>query len=102
MKTIVVLFNLKPGASVADYERFARERDLPTVGALPSVTAFEVLKAHGLWFGGGPAPYQYIELIRVPEIDALVRDVSTPTMQAIAAEFQGFADAPLFLITEAL
>lgn len=31
MPTIVVLFNLKPGASVADYENWARAKDLPVV-----------------------------------------------------------------------
>ena len=33
MAKIIVLFNLKPGTSVADYEAFARERDLPIVNA---------------------------------------------------------------------
>ncbi|MFM7625598.1 MAG: REDY-like protein HapK, partial [Gammaproteobacteria bacterium] len=62
MAKIIVLFNLKPGVSVADYERFARETDLPIVNKLPSVRHFEVLKSQGL-LGGGTAPFQYIEII---------------------------------------
>lgn len=101
MKTLVVLFNLKPGVDIAEYEEWARRVDLPTVRGLGSVAAFEVLKAQGL-LGGGPAPYAYVELIRVRDLDGLFQDIATPTMQKVASEFQGFADQPLFLITDAL
>ena len=40
MAKIVVLFNLKAGVSVADYEKFARETDLPIVNRLPSINRF--------------------------------------------------------------
>ena len=35
MTTVIVLFNLKDASRRADYERWAREVDLPTAGALP-------------------------------------------------------------------
>jgi len=98
---IVVLFNLKPGVSVEDYERFARETDLPIVNALPSVNRFEVLKASGL-LGGGASPYTYLEIIDLKSLEQLGQDVATEKMQQVAAQFREFADSPQFIITENL
>lgn len=101
MAKIIVLFNLKPGVSVADYEKFARETDLPIVNKLPSVRHFEVLKSQGL-LGGGTAPFQYIEIIDLNSLEQLGKDVSTATMQKVAATFQSMADSPQFIVTESL
>jgi len=101
MSTIIVLFNLKPGTDAAAYEHWARTTDLPIVNALPSIAGFEVLRATGL-LGGGSAPYQYIEVLRLSDPAGLMNDIGTPTMQRVAAEFQTFADSPVFITTEAL
>ena len=101
MPKIVVLFNLKPGINVSDYENFARDTDLPIVNRLPSGDRFEVLKAQGL-LGGGESPYQYIEIIDVNSMEQLGKDVSTETMQQVAAAFRAMADHPLFIVTSAL
>jgi hypothetical protein len=102
MKTIICLFNLKPGADRDAYERWARERDLPTVNGLDSVERFEVLRSVGLLAGEGQPPFGYVEIIRVPDMDAFFRDVGTPAVQQGAAEFQAFADNPVFIVTESL
>lgn len=101
MQTIVVLFNLKAGVSIEAYERWARTTDLPIVNALASVNRFEILKTTGL-LGGGAAPYAYIELLQFESFDALVTDISSETVKQVAAEFQTFADQPLFITTSAL
>ena len=101
MTTLIVLFNLKDAAQQAAYERWAREVDLPTAGGLPSVYAFEVLKASGL-LTGGPSPYQYVENLRINDMARLGKDVASAAMQKVSAAFQGFADRPLFTLTEAL
>lgn len=101
MAKIVVLFNLKPEVSVADYEAFARETDLPIVNALPSIDRFEVLRATGL-LGGGESPYRYLEILDVNDMAQLGTDVSTPTMQKVAETFRTMADNPLFIVTESL
>lgn len=101
MAKIIVLFNLKPGVSISDYETFARETDLPIVNKLPSVRHFEVLKSQGL-LGGGSAPFQYIEIIDLNSLEQLGKDVSTETMQKVAATFQSMADNPQFIVTESL
>ncbi len=102
MQTVIVLFNLKPGVSRDEYEAWARASDLPVVNALPSVDRFEVLKASGLLIGEGKAPYEYVEIIRVPDMAAFGQDLSAPDVQAGAAQFQQYADNPLFILTSAL
>ena len=101
MAKIIVLFNLKPGVAVADYEKFARETDLPIVNALPSVRRFEVLKSQGL-LSGGAAPYQYIEIIDLESLEQLGKDTATETMKKVAATFRSMADEPQFILTESL
>ena len=101
MTTVIVLFNLKDASRRADYERWAREVDLPTAGALPSVDKFEVLKASGL-LSGGPSPYEYVEVLRIKDMAQLGTDIGSPTMQAVLAQFQAFADNPLFILTSPL
>jgi len=98
---IVVLFNLNPSVDAAVYENWARSTDLPTVNSLASVEAFRVFKVPGL-LGGGAAPYQYVEIIDCTSLEALGGDISTETMQRVAAEFQQFADNPLFMLTTPL
>ncbi|GIW08478.1 MAG: hypothetical protein KatS3mg060_3283 [Dehalococcoidia bacterium] len=99
MATLIVLFNLKPGASRDDYERWAIEHDVPTVSALTSVDSFRVLRATGL-LGGGDAPYQYVEVIEVNDLPRFGGEIAGETIQQIAAEFGQFAEAPIFLLTE--
>jgi len=97
MTTLIVLFNLKPGVSVAEYEAFARDVDLPIVRKLPSVASFEVLKSSGL-LGGGAAPYQYVEVLEVRDLEQLGKDVSTEQMRAVAGKFRTLADDPKFIV----
>ena len=102
MTTIVVLFNLKADADVAAYEAWARNTDLPMVNGLGSVDQFRVLRATGLLGTDQTPPYQYVELIEVPDMEAFGADVASATVQRVAGEFQQFADQPMFIITETL
>lgn len=99
---IVVLFNLKQGASHQDYEDWARATDIPTVKALASVSDFSVLRTTGLLGTDARAPYQYVELLEVADMELLGTDIVSETMQRVAAEFQAFADNPAFMFTEAI
>jgi hypothetical protein len=99
---IIVLFNLKPGVSISDYETWARTRDIPGVNALSSVTSFSVHRATGLFGSDAASPYQYIEIIDIPAMDLFVAEISTPEFQAMAAPFQDYADAPQFILTKDL
>ncbi len=97
---IVVLFNLKPDASHEDYEHWAKSTDIPTVKALASVSDFSVLRTTGLLGTDAAAPYQYVELLEVADMELLGREVASETMQRVAAEFQAFADNPAFMLTQ--
>lgn len=102
VQTIIVLFNLKPGVSREEYEAWARRSDMPVVGGLPSMDKFEVLKASGLLMGEGESPYQYFEIMRVHDMEAFARDMQDEAVQAGAAQFQKYADKPVFILADAL
>ncbi len=97
MTRIIVLVNLKPGKSRADYEAWATSTDLPTVNALGSIDGFDLFEATGL-LGGGKPPYDYVEVIDVNDMEAFGRDAATAEMARIAGEFQAWAD-PVFILT---
>lgn len=99
---IIVLFNLQAGASVADYERWVKDADIPGVRGLPSVTDYRVHKATGLLGSDAPSPYQYVEVIDVGDMDQFGIDAAGPVVQKLAAELGSFADNPLFILTEDL
>lgn len=100
---IIVPFNLKPGTDIAEYEAWAKDKDIPAASALPSVKSFTVHKAAGL-FGDPdtPSPYAYFEVLDITDLDAFIADVSDEEFQAKAAPFQDYADAPQFILTQDL
>lgn len=97
---IVVLFNLKDGVDVAEYEAWARATDLPTVNGLKSIDNFEVFRTTGIMGTEDAAPFRYIEIIDVGDMETFGAEVGTETMQKVAGEFQALADNPLFITTE--
>lgn len=99
---IVALFNLKPGISAADYENWARTKDIPTVNGLKSVDKFEVFRSAGLLGSDAKPPYAYIEIIDVNDMGLFGGEVSSETMQKIAGEFQAMADDLAFILTDKL
>jgi hypothetical protein len=98
MNTLIVLFNLKPDADSSAYEVWAKTTDLPVVRGLSSVASFEVYRSQGL-FGGGDAPYEYVEVIEITDTEKFGAEVGTDTMAKVASEFQGFADNPVFMLS---
>lgn len=99
---IIMLFNLKTGVSAGEFEAWARARDLPVVGALPSVDAFQVYRTTGLYGREGTPPYGYVEVIDVADMKGFDKDTGSEAVQALLAEFSGFAEAPVVMLTEAL
>ena len=100
MKNIVVLFNLQNGVDVNAYEEWAKSTDLPIVNNLDSISRFDVYKTTGLLGSYSDAPYQYVELLTINNMEKFGADVSSDTMQKVASEFQTFADSPLFITLE--
>lgn len=99
---IIALFNLKSGVSAADYEAWARAKDIPTVNGLKSVDRFEVFKSAGLLGSDAKPPYAYIEIIDVNDMETFGGEVGTDVMQKIASEFQAMADDLSFILTDKL
>lgn len=99
MQTLIVLFRLKAGADAQAYEDWARTTDLPVVRNLGSVAGFELYRTAGLLGSGDPAPYDYVEVIDIRHPERFGADVATETMRRVAAEFRGFADQPVFMLT---
>lgn len=99
---ILVLFNLKPGVDPAAYEQWARTADIPGVRALGSVTDFRVHRVTGLLGSDTASPYAYAETIDIEGMEPFLADVASEAVQKVAAQFQAFADSPLFLLTEDL
>lgn len=100
MAKIIVLFNLQEGVEVEVYEEWARTTDLPIVNDLKSVNSFEVLKTNSMLGTDQAPPYQYVEILDINDFDVFGEEVSTETMGKVAGEFQAFADAPMFIVTE--
>ena len=99
---IIVLFNLRHGISVADYEKWAVETDIPIVNGLGSIKSFTVHKMDAVLGSDAPPPYQYIEIVDVEDETLFGEEVAGATMQRVAAEFQKLADNPTFIKTSQL
>ena len=98
---IIVLLNLKADVTAAEYEEWARTRDIPGVRSMPSVDDFTVLRTTGLLGSSGEAPYDYVEIIEVADMEGFHTDTATEASRAIAEEIRQFADgAPVFILTE--
>ena len=102
MSKVIVLFNLKEGVSVTAYEDWAQNTDLPLVNKLPGVENFEVLRTISLFGSDDAAPYQYIEIIDISDIEKFQTALGEETMQRVAQEIQRFADNPIVVTTESL
>jgi hypothetical protein len=100
MSNLIVLFNLKPGKGRADFENWAKGSDLPAVNSLKSVDGCKILRSNGLFGSGAAAPYQYVEVIEVNNMEGLFADFSGPIMQKITAQFREFTDDAVFIVAE--
>ena len=98
---IIALLNLKPGVTAADYEAWARSRDIPTVRSMPSVDDFTVLRTTGLLGGAGATPYAYVGIIEVADMEGFHTDIATEAMSAVTEEMKQWVDGdPVFIMTE--
>jgi hypothetical protein len=97
---LIVLFNLKEGASPDAYEAWARSTDIPTVRSLKSNAGFDVWKTLSVRGSDKTPPYQYVEMITIGDMDQFSIDVGTDLMKRVSGEFREFADSPMFIVSE--
>ena len=97
MDCVIVLFNLKENADPAEYQAWARTRDLVEVNRLPSVDRFRVLRSVGLLGGSQEPPYQYVEVIDLNSMEQFGEDIQSAVVGKLAGEFGQFAANPVFI-----
>ena len=100
MTTLIVFFNLHSDSDVAAYEEWAKTSDLRTVRGLNNCKSFDIYRTSGLLGKDQAAPYQYVEVIQIGDLAAFRQETQTDTMKTIAAQFRGFADSPVFMLSE--
>jgi hypothetical protein len=66
---VFFLNKLREGVDPTDYERFVREVDYPFARRLPTIRSYVVTRLDGL-FDGGKAPYDYLEVVEITELEA--------------------------------
>lgn len=102
MAKTLILFNLKPGISVQDYEEWARDLEIPTVNSLQSVEKFEAFKTAGLMFSDGKSPYAYAEILDIKDADAFGEEIAIGKMENVALTFNRMTQDPVFINLEIL
>ncbi len=100
MAALVVLFNLKDPSSKIAYEAWAKETDVPTASKMSCVDDFKVFRLGTVMGTDNPSPYQYCEVLQINDMNKLGEEASSEAMQKVAAQFQSFADNPMFIISE--
>jgi hypothetical protein len=96
---LILLYNLKPGVTQADFESWVRTQDQPTMRGLKSVSDFRTYRSTGLMMGEGKPGFQYVETFAINDMAAFgSKDMASAEVQKIVGAFMGFADAPQFIL----
>lgn len=100
MSALIVLFNLKDASSKAAYEEWAKTTDVPTASSMSCVDDFKVFRLGNVMGTENPSPYQYCEVLQINDMNKLGEEAGSEAMQKVAAQFQSFADNPMFIMSE--
>jgi hypothetical protein len=98
--TMIVLVNLKEGASPEEYERWIRETYSPAVKSLKSIGDWRGYRTVGMLESNFPPPYRYIVVVEVENLEQLGKDVASEEMQRLLTELGQFAEPPTQIMTE--
>ncbi len=103
MSALIIRYRLNAGVSPADFERWVIDVDHPAMRGLRRVKRFETYRVVGLLMGAGQPSSDYVELFEIDDLAGFTsEDMAGETVQAVMGAFMGFADAPEFLIAEAV
>jgi hypothetical protein len=94
---VFFLNKLRDGIDPADYERFVREVDYPFARRLPTIRSYVVTRLDGL-FDGGEAPYDYLEVVEITELEAYRKSLdprASPEVKQFFDEWSGFVGESL-------
>lgn len=103
MATIIIRYRLQDGVDRADFEHWVAASDHPAMRGLARVGSFETYRVTGLLIGEGTPSSDYVEIFRIDDLAGfMAEDMGGPTVQGVMGAFTGFAEAPEFLVAEAV
>jgi hypothetical protein len=84
---------LRSGVNAAEYEQWVREVDYRAARNIPSITNYRVYHINGPCLGDA-APYDYVEVVEITDIDAYRQDIEQhPAARVIAEEIGQFVES---------
>lgn len=103
MPNLILTYKLKSGVTREQFEQWVRTVDYPAMRGLKRVQSFTTFRAQKLLVGEGAPSVDYIELFEIPDFGGFVNeDMVGPTVQSVMGQFMGFAEAPQFIVVEAV
>lgn len=103
MAHLILTYRLKDGVTPADFEQWVKTVDQPAMRGLSRVTRFDTYRVTGLLMGEGAPSCAYVEVFEISDLAGFTgQDMPGETVQAVMGAFMGFADAPEFLVAEAV
>jgi len=101
MTTLLCVYNLKPGQSAEDYDRYLSETKIPGIRGAPWCTEFNTWRIDKVLApavsepeGELPkeSPYAYVAKIEVSDLDAMVQFLGTTAGQDFMKSWSLFMD----------
>lgn len=91
MASVFWLSNLKAGVEAAAYERWVRQTDYRLAESVGCIEHYRVVRVSGPVEGEGKAPFDYIEVLEVTDIEAYRAALKDdPAIQNIIAEIDQY------------
>ena len=98
---LIILYSLQAGVEREDFVSWVRDIDYPTMRGLQRVDSFKTYETKKLLIGEGAPSVSYVEVFDIPDLDGfMAEDLGGAKVQAIMAQFMGFAAKPEFIICE--
>ena len=93
------LFNLAPGKTVEEYEKWSVEVNHPAARRVNSIIEFHDFKTVATLDGSKPA-YQVIEEILISNVEQYKKDITAPEMAGFAEEWGTWVSDWICILTE--
>ncbi|HZR93704.1 MAG TPA: hypothetical protein VFA44_14995 [Gaiellaceae bacterium] len=84
---VFFLNTLRDGVDPRDYERFVREVDYPFARRLETIRSYVVTRLDGD-LDGGAAPYDYLEVVDITDLEAYRRSLDPSASADVKAFFE--------------
>jgi len=89
MQRVIILYNLKPSASIDEFKKWSREVDQKTVPRQKGVRSFEVIAIKG---EKKKFSYQIAEIIEVDKYEMWQKALQTEEMKKVVQQWSKWGD----------